>query len=317
MAPSEETTGSTCSQQQQEQEQEQDVVGAKLQQDSPKIRERAATTCDENINLSISVNSVGNDTDTDSLKGVPTNCAENTVSSVQHSNGHAVVCVENINLHVNSLKSLCNNCIRSTEPVVDSSKNVHITCKEDMDHVLGSSESAGNAGQVVGSPNISAVITENVGQGEDSTRKVINTSIKNNDQILDGPKKVSTNCVENIDQVVMNSRSVTSTNLDSINQVECPTSVASVVAGKEVKVVDSPKCVASSTAYNTPEVMDNPKNKDASASTVTHVENIARAVSVSNEQVAKMSTNDASPVISATRVGCSETGNRGKDVFFS
>jgi hypothetical protein len=313
MAPSEETTSATCSQQQ-----EQDVAGAKLQQDNPKIQEHAPTTREENINLNVSSSCVGNvDTDADSLKSVATNCADNIVSLAQRPNGDAIVCVENINPHVNGLKSLSNNCMGNTESVVDISKNVRTTCKEDINHILDNSESVGNAGQVVDSPNISVVIAENVGQGEDSPRSVINSSIKNNDQILDGPKKVATNCVENIDQVVTDSKSVTTTNLDNVNQVvECPASVNSVVIGMEEKVVDSPKCVASASADNTAEVGDSPKNEDVGASTITCVENIACEVSVSKERVANMSTDNASPVVPATRVGCIETGNKGKDVFF-
>jgi hypothetical protein len=313
MAPSEETTSAACSEQQ-----EQDVAGAKLQQDSPRVQEHASATRDENIDLSVSPNAIGNvETVADSVKSVATSCAENIVSLIQRPDSDGVTCVENINPHVNNLKSLSDNSVVTADSAVDSTKNVCPTWEEGLEHFLNSSECVGNDGEVVESPNISAAFTGNIGQHEDSPKSVLSTSIRNNDHIPDGPKKVASKCLEYIEQDVANSKSVTATNLSNIHQVaECPASVDSVVIGKEEKVVDNPKCVASACVDIASEGTDNPKNEGVSDSTTTLVENVACAVSVSKDRVANVSMDNASPVTPATKVDCSEAGTKGKDILF-
>jgi hypothetical protein len=143
----------------------------------------------------------------------------------------------------------------------------------------------------------------------------VNTSERHDDQILDGPKKVATNHVENVDKVVISSESVTATNLDNVNQgAECITSVSSVVLEKKDKVVGNPKCIAFASVENLDEIMDRPKDKESSADNTACVENIARAVSVSKQQVGIMSVNDDSHVTVAVRADDIEIAKEGKDV---
>lgn len=225
--------------------------------------------------------------DTPKIKDcAPSNHEENIVSVVQRPNGDGTVCVENINPHVNSMKNLS-----ISESVVGRST----ISKEDIDHIRDDSEC------VVDIPNISGVVTENVGQGEDS---VVVNSVNKRDQILDGPKKFDINRVENVDQVVTNSISVTAADLDDVNRVlECPSSVVGVLTEEEV--------VACGCVDDTPEVMDSQEN-DVSARIVTCVESMASASSVSNEWVANVSADNVHHVTSGCRVGC----NEGKDFLF-
>jgi hypothetical protein len=140
MAPSEETTSATCSQQQ-----EQHVASAKLQQGAP-------TNFEENISHNGSPSCIGTiDPVLDGPKNVATNCTENMDSLVESQNSNATVCVKNINPHVNSPKSGSNNSTENSDSVMDRHKNV--------DHILDSSQSVENTDQVVDGPNICAAVT--------------------------------------------------------------------------------------------------------------------------------------------------------------
>lgn len=301
MAPSEETTSATCSQQP-----EQDVAGAKLQQDSPKIQQGASTNFEENIGHSGSPSCIGTiDPVLDGPKNVATNGTKNMDPLVESQNSNANVCVKNINPRVNSPKSGSDNSIGNRDSVVD--KNV--------DHILDRSQSVENTDQVVDGRNIRAAVTENVCPDGNGSESVVNTSKRHNDEIVDGPRKVATNYVENDDKVVISSKSVTATNLDNVTQgVECSTSVSSVVNEKKSKVVDNPKCIAFASTEDIDEIMDRLKDKDSSADNTTCVENITCAVSVSKQEIGVKSANDDSHVTVAAKVDDVEIAKKGKDV---
>jgi hypothetical protein len=311
MAPSEETNSATCSQQQ-HQQQEQDVAGAELHQDSPKFQQGAPTNCEENINCSASPDHVG-DTDpfVDSPKSVTNNCTENMDSLAENLNSDANVCVENINLHMNSPESGSSNSVGNTHVITDGPNNVDSSCKEIIDNTVeDSSQTVRNIDHVVDRPRVSDTVTGSVGQCGDSPKSVVNFSVRNNDKILDGPKKVATNCAQNVEQVVTSSKSDTAAHLENANEgVECPVSVL-----KEDEVVDSPKYVASLSVDNSAKVMDRPENKDVGASAAACIVNIACAVNASEQHISNLSADCDSRVTLAAEVDDIETAKEGKDV---
>lgn len=300
MAPSEETTSATCSQQP-----EQDVARAKLQQDSPKIQQGVSTNFEENIGHSGSPSCVGTiDPVLDGPKNVATNGTENIDPLVESQNSNASVCVKNVNPRVNSPKSGSNNSIGNSDSVAD--KNV--------DHILDSSQSVENTDQTVDGPGICAAVTENVCPDGNGSESVVNTNKRHNDEIHDGPTKVATNYAENDDKVVISAKCVTATNLDNVEQgAECSTSVSSVVNEKKSKVVDNPKCIAVASTEDNDEIMDRLKDKDSGDNT-TCVENIACAVSVSKQEIGAKSANDGNHVTVAAKVDDIEIVKKGKDV---
>jgi hypothetical protein len=294
MAPSEETTSSTCSQQP-----EQDEEGAGLQQDSHKIQQGVSTNFEETVSRSESPSCIGT---INGPRNVATNGTENMGPFVEGQNSNADVCVKNINPHVNSRKSGSDN----SESIVDR--------PETDEHILDSSQSVESTDQVVDGPNICAAVTVNVCPDEYGSESGVNINKRHNDEIHDGPKTVATNYIENIEKVVISSKSVSASNLDNANQgVECSAIVSSVVLEAKDKVVDNLMCIAFSSMEGTDEIMDRIEDKDGSADNTTCVENIACAVSVSKQEIGVKSANDDSHVTAAEVDGI-EIAKQGKDV---
>jgi hypothetical protein len=326
MAPSEETATATCSQQQ-----KQDVAGAKLQQDSPKIQQDTPAKREEDVNRSTSPSCIDQvidglknasdrgdsmnhsaspssvDSVTDGHKNVTTDRAENADSLVESQNS-TNACVKDCEPHVNCEESGFNSRVGNTASVVDRHKNVDTTCKEDIDHILDSSQNVANTDQVVDDPDNFITTAGHVCQAGDSPKTVV-VADKINDQILDGPKDVAADCVENTDQVVTSAESVTATCLNSVinERVVNP----SVDGGD--KVVNTPESVACASVENTAEVTDRPESKAGGTNAISRVANMACVVSVTQQQVTNISTDDASHVSVASKVVDVETANEGKD----
>jgi hypothetical protein len=297
MAPSEETSSASCSQQP-----EQDDEGAELQQDSHKIQQGVPTNFEGNISRSQSPSCIGTINPVlDGSRNVATNSTENVGPFVEGQNSNADVCVKNINPHVNSRKGGSDN----SESVVDR--------PETDEHILDSSQSVESTDQVVDGPN--AAVTVNVCPDGYGSESGVNVNKRHNDEIHDGPKTVATNYVENVEKIVISSKSVSASNLDNANRgVECSAIVSSVVLEVKDKVVDNPKCIAFSSMEDTDEIMDRIEDKDGSVDNTTCVENIACAVSVSKQETGVKSVNDVSHVTDAAEVDGIEIAKEGKDV---
>jgi hypothetical protein len=295
MAPSEETTSASCSQQP-----EQDEAGAKLQQNSRKIQQDALTNFEENTSRSESPSCIGTiDPILHGPRNVATNGTENMGPLVESQNSNANICAKNSNPQVNSPDNITEN----NDSIVDR--------HETVEHTLDSSQSAETTDQVVDGPNICTPVCPD-GYGSDS---VVNINERRNDKIHDGPKTIATNYVENVEKVVISSKSVSATNVDNVNQgVEGSAIVSSVVLEVKDKVVDNPKCIAFASKEDTDEIMDRIKDNDGSANNTTCVENIACAVSVSTQEIGVKSVNDDSHVTDAAKVDGIEVAEEGKDV---
>jgi hypothetical protein len=329
MAPSEETATTTCSQQQQ-----QDVAGAKPQQDSPKIQQGGPDKRDEDMNRNTSPSCINQVTEglknaselgdnmnhsaspscvdkvADGVGCVATDSAEN-VDHLTGSQNSTIACVKNCSSHVNGSKIGFGSCVSNTDSDVDKQKTVDTTYEEDIiNHILDSPQNVADTDQVVDDPDVSVTTTGNICQAGDSPKSVVIANKISDDQIVDGRKEVAANCVENSDQGVTSAKNVIATCLDSVvNESVVNPSVDSVVFA----VVDNPEYVAYASVENTAEVTDKPENKAVGTTAISRVESLACVVSVTKQQVANMSADDASHVSVASKVVDMETANEGKD----